>query len=201
METKINFLLATRLSNSGRGRKSKDKKYIIGFCVFILFCMLAIQAYADEYGTTYGVGGYDTGINSSTGTSANSTGVGTTGGNPSPGTWSNSTNTQTGGVSSVSGYSGSGSGVILPTWSGLPQGTVEGVVFSFLMWLLSIFGFLAIISFIVSGVQYFLAFGEEKNMERAKRNMEYSIIGVVVGLMGVIIIFAVDYLLRGMSIF
>ncbi|MFA5872314.1 MAG: pilin [Parcubacteria group bacterium] len=248
--------------------KKKEKKYIIGFSVFLLFCMFAIQAFADEYGSEsrkildkpilIAAVGDDcntsadcssgmscvpcesvgakclgnvcwNGSNTSAAASCSETcypiacpegtsqisgtcsdqykccgGSATNyenSGSVPAGTWGTNVNTQTGGVSSVSGYSGSASGVILPTWSGLPTGTVEGVIFTFLMWLLSIFGFIAIISFIVSGVQYFLAFGEEKNMERAKRNMEYSIIGVVVGLIGVIIIFAVDFLLRGVPLF
>jgi hypothetical protein len=191
--------------------RKKEKKYIIGFSVFILFCMFAIQALAASCsGTCYPIVCPE-GTSESSGTcsdqykccSGSATNYGNSGSSVPAGTFGSSVNTQTSGASSVSGYSGFGSsgGVILPTWSGLPQGTVEGVVFAALMWLLSIFGFIAVISFIVSGVQYFLAFGEEKSMENAKNNMKYSIIGVVVGLMGVIIIYAVDALLRGMPMF
>jgi hypothetical protein len=65
------------------------------------------------------------------------------------------------------------------------------------MWALSIFGFLGIIGFVISGVWYLLAAGDETLAKRAKNGMLYSIIGVVVGLIGLVIIFAANSLLSG----
>ena len=90
-----------------------------------------------------------------------------------------------------------GSGVSWPTGSGLPTGDIKTILMNFLKWLLVIFGFLAIISFVVSGIMYFMASGDDKEAEKAKKQMYWSIIGVIVGLMGYIIIQAVDTWLRG----
>jgi hypothetical protein len=64
-------------------------------------------------------------------------------------------------------------------------------------WLLAIFGFIAIIAFVISGLQYLLATGDEHMAETAKRNMQYSIIGVIVALSGWVIIKAIDTALSG----
>ena len=91
--------------------------------------------------------------------------------------------------------------VPLPTSVGLPTSSngLTGVVSNFTNWILGIFGFLAIISFVVSGIMYFLAAGDEKQQEKAKNQMTWSIMGVVVGLVGLIVVYAVDALLRGTS--
>lgn len=95
------------------------------------------------------------------------------------------------------------SGVTFPTDSGLPSGSngVKGVVESFMKWILSIFASLAIISFVISGIMYFMVAGNDREVEKAKNQMTWSIIGVVVGLSGLIIIKAVESLLGGSSTF
>ena len=90
-------------------------------------------------------------------------------------------------------------GVALPTNVGLPSGTLAGVISNLTNWLLGIFGFLAIISFLVSGIMYFLAAGDDKAQEKAKNQMTWSIMGVVIGLAGLIVVYAVDTFLRGTS--
>jgi hypothetical protein len=57
-------------------------------------------------------------------------------------------------------------------------------------WGLGIFSFIAVISFGISGVMYLVAAGDEKRQEGAKRAMYYSIMGVIVGLSGLVIIYA-----------
>ncbi|MDD3487209.1 MAG: TrbC/VirB2 family protein [Candidatus Moranbacteria bacterium] len=89
--------------------------------------------------------------------------------------------------------------VALPKNTGLPSGTLTSVISNLTNWLLGIFGFLAIISFIISGIMYILAVGDDKAQEKAKKQMRWSIVGVVIGLVGVIIINAVDALLRGVN--
>lgn len=66
-----------------------------------------------------------------------------------------------------------------------------------LMWLLGIFGFLAIISFIIAGVLYFTAQGEQSRIETAKKATYFGVIGIVIGLIGLIAIRTIDKLLRG----
>ncbi len=76
--------------------------------------------------------------------------------------------------------------------SGLPTGSISGIIIATLTWLLGILGFLAMIGFIISGILYLTAAGNETQIEKAKNAMTYSIIGVIVALMGFVIIQAVD---------
>lgn len=66
-----------------------------------------------------------------------------------------------------------------------------------LMWLLGIFGFLAVISFIIAGILYLTAQGEPSRVEQAKKAVYFGIIGTVVGLIGLVAITTIDKLLRG----
>ncbi len=68
-------------------------------------------------------------------------------------------------------------------------------------WLLIILGSLAIIAFIISGIQYLIAAWDEEMMETGKRNMKYSIMGVIVALSGLVIVKAVDAALFGTPFF
>ena len=88
--------------------------------------------------------------------------------------------------------------VPLPTNVGLPNppGGLTSVISGLTNWILGIFGFLAIISFVVSGIMYFLAAGDDKSQEKAKKQMIWSITGVVIGLVGLVVIYAVDMLLN-----
>lgn len=82
-----------------------------------------------------------------------------------------------------------------------PSGGITQIIRTFLTWALGIIGLIALISFIISGIQYMLAAGEDTAMQKAKRNMLYSIYGIVVALSGVIIIQAIFYALSGFSSF
>jgi hypothetical protein len=95
------------------------------------------------------------------------------------------------------------SGVTFPTDSGLPSGSggIKGVVDNFMKWILSIFSSLAIISFVISGIMYFMLAGNDREVEKAKNQMTWSIIGVAVGLMGLIIITAIETWFGGSSTF
>lgn len=88
--------------------------------------------------------------------------------------------------------------IVLPEGAGLPSGEggiapiLEGVV----NWLLVIFISLAVIAFVISGIWYLTAAGNEERMEKGKKGVIWSIIGVVVGLMGFVILQTVDTLLN-----
>ena len=105
--------------------------------------------------------------------------------------------------SSVSPTSTSETGLSLPTEFGLPDAPdgIEGILTGILNWLLTIIGIIALIAFIISGLQYFLAAGDERIVETAKRNIMYSIIGIIVALSGFVIIQAIDYALNAYHIF
>ena len=75
---------------------------------------------------------------------------------------------------------------------GLPDGAISDIIFNLASWLLLILGSFALIGFAISGILYLTSAGEEDRMEKAKKGMIYSIIGVIVGLLGYIIVQAVD---------
>ena len=55
-------------------------------------------------------------------------------------------------------------------------GPIACVLATFMNWSLSIVGLIAVISFVVAGFQYLLAFGDPKSMEKAKSHVRWSII-------------------------
>lgn len=88
-------------------------------------------------------------------------------------------------------------GVCFPINTGLSELGIIDIAVNLMRWMLYLFGFLAIISFVVSGIQYLAASGNASMIETAKRNMTYSIVGVIVALAGLVIITAIDALLKG----
>jgi hypothetical protein len=96
--------------------------------------------------------------------------------------------------------------VVLAQWDigsvsnfGLPQGSIYKIVRGALSWLLAILGFVGLIGFIVSGIMYLVSTGDDKMIERAKKGMTASLIGVIVGLAGVVVIQAISIALSGTS--
>ena len=91
------------------------------------------------------------------------------------------------------------SGVCIPSGTGLPDpggaNPVETVIYNVMDWLLRIIGVIAIIAFVISGMQYMLAAGDQNLMETGKRNMKWSIVGVIVALIGIVILNTVYNLL------
>ena len=85
----------------------------------------------------------------------------------------------------------------LPSVIGVSNASVASILINLMKWMLYLFGFLAIIAFVISGIQYLSAAGNMNMIETAKRNMNYSIIGIVVALSGLVILIAIDALLRG----
>jgi Type IV secretion system pilin len=85
--------------------------------------------------------------------------------------------------------------------TGLSAIPVAFLLMNVMWWLLSILGFIGIIAFVISGMQYLLSAGSEEMIETAKRNMRYSIIGIVVALSGLVIIMAIDQALLGNPFF
>lgn len=81
--------------------------------------------------------------------------------------------------------------------SQLPENYAGVVIFTVLQWLLLIFTFLAVISFVVSGIMFFVAGGDTTRAEKARKAVQYSIIGIVAGLSGYVVITFVDAIMRG----
>ncbi len=82
-----------------------------------------------------------------------------------------------------------------------PPGGIQEVLLNILQWLLQIVGIIALISFIISGIQYFTAAGEESKAESAKRNVTYSVIGVIVVTASFLIVQAIQNALAAKTIF
>lgn len=104
--------------------------------------------------------------------------------------------------------SGAGSSTSSSGWNinsitgyGLPQSSILGIISGILGWLLAILGLFGIIGFVIAGIIYLISTGDETMLERAKSAMMWSLVGVVVGLLGVVIIQAVSLMLTGSSVF
>lgn len=82
----------------------------------------------------------------------------------------------------------------------LPKTQLSVIISNIAFWLLAVFGFIAVIGFVISGILYLISSGNEDMQEQAKRAMVYSITGVLVGLAGLIVIYAVNYLFMGSSV-
>ena len=91
-------------------------------------------------------------------------------------------------------------GIAFPA-TGLPDTRIEDILLSFMSWLFGIFGFLAIIVFLIAGIQYFMAAGNPDSAKKAKSTMINAIIGILVALSGFIIILAISNFLSGYSSF
>lgn len=86
-----------------------------------------------------------------------------------------------------------------PTGTGLPAGSLLGIITSGMNWLLIVVGILGVIGFVIAGIIYLTAAGDEGQIERGKSTMINSIIGIIVALLGIIVIQAVKGLLGGNS--
>ena len=86
-----------------------------------------------------------------------------------------------------------------PTGTGLPSGSLMSIITSAMNWLLIVVGILGVIGFVIAGIIYLTAAGDEDQIARGKKTMIFSIVGVIVALLGVVIIQAVQGLLGGSS--
>jgi len=82
---------------------------------------------------------------------------------------------------------------------GLPEGSIIGIISNLLFWLLMVFAIVGVIGFVLSGIFYLLAGADESMVEKGKDGMKWSIIGVIVGLSGFLILQAANMLLSGAS--
>ncbi len=90
-------------------------------------------------------------------------------------------------------------GVCYPTNTGLSNATITSILENLFSWMMGLFTLLAVAAFVISGIQYLTAAGSQDMMETAKRNSIYSIIGILVGLSGFVIVKAIAAALSGTS--
>lgn len=69
----------------------------------------------------------------------------------------------------------------------LENTTIAAIIFTVLQWLLLILTFVAVIGFVVSGIMYITAGGSDR-ADDARKWLTYSIIGIVVALLGYIVV-------------
>lgn len=90
-----------------------------------------------------------------------------------------------------------GTGFQTPAGTNLPAGSLLGILTSAMNWLLTVVGILGVVGFVIAGIIYLTAAGDEEQINRGKKAMVWSIVGVIVALLGVVIIKAVQSLLGG----
>lgn len=87
----------------------------------------------------------------------------------------------------------------VPSGTNLPEGSITEIITNGMNWLLIIVGILGVIGFVIAGILYLTAAGDESRIEKGKQTMIASITGIIVALIGVIIIQAVEKMLNGSS--
>jgi hypothetical protein len=95
------------------------------------------------------------------------------------------------------------SGIIPDTGGMAPSGdtSIIELLTGLLKWALMILGILGVLGFVLAGLLYLTAAGEQTRIDTAKRAMMYAIVGIIVGLAGTIIMTAIQNWLGGGSTF
>ena len=75
--------------------------------------------------------------------------------------------------------------------------TIAEALLNALTFLLQVFGALAIIGIVLSGIMYLTAAGSEKQIQKAKKAFYYSVIGIVIAVGGWIIIKTISKMITG----
>lgn len=74
--------------------------------------------------------------------------------------------------------------------------TVREIGIKVLYFLLSAFAIVAIIALVIAGIKYILSFGNERQMETAKKAVIYSVIGIIIATGSMVIVRAVSEFFR-----
>ena len=85
--------------------------------------------------------------------------------------------------------------------SDLENTKISSIIRAFMMWSLALVGILSVAAFVVAGVLYLTAAGDDDQITRAKRALRYAIIGTILALSGLVVIKAIDAALSGKSTF
>lgn len=86
-----------------------------------------------------------------------------------------------------------------PSGTGLPAGSIMGIITNGMNYLLILVGILGVIGFVISGLLYLTAAGDEDRIDKGKEALIASITGVIVALVGVVVLNAVKGMLGGNS--
>jgi ABC-type cobalamin transport system permease subunit len=88
-----------------------------------------------------------------------------------------------------------------PAGTGLPQNSIFKIIQGIMNWLLALVGIVGVIGFAIAGILYLTAAGDEDRISTAKKAMLYSIIGVIVALVGLVALTAAESMLGAQSNF
>lgn len=94
------------------------------------------------------------------------------------------------------GFSTTDTGVV-----GVSDKPLIEILQTFMNWLLGLVGVLGIIGFVVAGILYITAAGNDDRISQAKSTMTWSIVGVLVALLGLVMIKTVDSIVNAGSSF
>jgi hypothetical protein len=86
-----------------------------------------------------------------------------------------------------------------PPPSGMATGSFSTLLTYVVNFILSILGILGIVGIAVAGVLYITSGGDEKRTENAKKWMLYSIVGIIVAILGYVIVKTIESILVGGS--
>lgn len=92
-------------------------------------------------------------------------------------------------------------GVCFPANTGLSSAPISVILSNIFSWLMGLFTTFAVIAFIISGIQYLTSAGDTDQIEKAKNNAMYALLGVIVGLSGFVIVKAIAAAISGQSYF
>jgi cytochrome bd-type quinol oxidase subunit 2 len=84
---------------------------------------------------------------------------------------------------------------------GLPEARLSTIIANILDWLLTIVGVVGVIGFVIAGIMYLTANGDEKKVGEAKKAMMASIYGVLVAICGMVVLWAATNILSGTPLF
>lgn len=79
----------------------------------------------------------------------------------------------------------------------LPSSTIMGIVVNVMNWLLIAIGIAGVVGFAIAGIFYLTSAGNDDQIKQAKKAMQFSILGVIVALAGVVALQAAYAFLSG----
>ncbi len=82
------------------------------------------------------------------------------------------------------------------TQTNLNNTSVAKIIFTVLQWLLLILTFLAVMGFVISGIMYITAGGSDR-ADAARQWLTYSIIGIIVALLGYVMTTFISTIIQG----
>ncbi len=86
---------------------------------------------------------------------------------------------------------------VLKDETGLPLNDFIAILTGIMKWALAIVSVLAVIGFVISGILYLTAAGDEDATARARRAFMGAVFGVIVSLLGLIVLQAAQTVLSG----